>query len=382
MPIIDIPARRDLLPGLLMGMYMVGNAVTTMWLPVYFDILGYTGTQIGVLFSSYAAASLMAALPAGLGNDRLTSRVLVPAALVLQGATLFLMGLVELYPAYLLVYFAYSFGNNSFRISMEMQLLKTDTGQHTGSRVSAFVAWRFGGLAVGMFVIGYLLDKLDFPRTFYLSAACCLALLVPALFLQPTRPAKSKLRMYLKDLKNRRVLLFVGWLFLFTTHWGVENTCYSLFLRKDLELSLIQMSWYISGEFFAIILTALLLAPRMNRLKRLTSLGIFGLALSGIGQIGMVYPQVWISFAFRSLHGVGDGAITILMYLGLARLFNIERLGGNSGVINLAMTAGMIAGALIAGPLGGAVSYSLPIWTSGVLVLLLAGPVLGKHLAR
>jgi len=380
-PLIDDTARRDLLPGLLMGLYMVVNAVTSFWMPIHFDNLGYNGAQIGLLFSIYALAGLVAALPAGLGNDRITSRVLVIAALLLQTIALFLMGTVALFTGYLLVYFAYAFGNNAFRLSMEMQLLKTDTGRRTGSRVSAFVAWRFGGLGVGSLLTGYLLHNLAFSRTFFLLAACCLLLIVPALRLPPTRLAKAGLTMYLRDLRSRRVLLFIGWLFLFTTHWGVENTCYSLFLKKELGLSLIEMSWYISGEFVAIIITALLLAPRMNRLRRLTGLGLFGLSLSGIGHIGMVIPNVWLSFAFRSLHGIGDGAIMILLYLGIARLFNIERLGGNSGVINLAMTAGMIAGALIAGPLGEAIAYSLPIWTSGILILVLTVPVLVKHLS-
>ena len=68
----------------------------------------------------------------------------------------------------------------------------------------------------------------------------------------------------------------------------------------------------------------------------------------------------------------------IALYLGVTRLFNLDRLGGNAGAVNLAMTAGMIFGALIAGPAGEKLGYEVPFWFSGILLLVLAIPLIVK----
>jgi MFS family permease len=260
-------------------------------------------------------------------------------------------------------------------MSMEMQLLKTDTGQRTGRRVGLFVAWRYGGLLVGTILAGYVLHWLDFRGAFHTMGAVCLLLVPAALYLAPTRLAKVRVREYFRDLSDLRVVLFAGWLFLFTMHWGVESTCYSLFLRREMGLSMQQMGWYMSAEFLAVAAAGLLIAPRLGRESSLTVLGFAGVMLSGLGHIGMVVGNVWVSVAFRAVHGFGDGALSVLLYLGIAKLFHIERLGGNTGALNLAMMAGQIAGAMIAGPLGEKAGYALPIWTSGVLMIALAVPL-------
>jgi MFS family permease len=276
------------------------------------------------------------------------------------------------------VFLAWSVANNLFRQSMEMQLLKTDTGARTGRRVGLFVAWRFGGLLAGTILAGYLLHWLDFRGSFRALAGVGVLLLAPACLLPPTRLAPVRLADYFADLRDLRVLLFAGWMFLFTTHWGVESTCYSLFLRRTMGLSLRSMGWYMSAEFAAVVAAALFVAPRLGRRLSLTNLALGGVALSGVGHIGMTIGNVWISVAFRAVHGLGDGALAVLLYVGFSRLFNIERLGGAAGAINLAMMIGQIAGAMIAGPVGEKFGYALPIWTSGVLLLALATPLAAK----
>ncbi|NLH49104.1 MAG: MFS transporter [Myxococcales bacterium] len=372
-------SQTDWLPSLIVGGYGLFTSVMFFFMPIYFaDELGFSGIQIGQLYSVLALAGFLAALPAGLGNDRLTSRSLIIGALVVQGGALFLLNRVSLFPVVLAIYFVWSITNNVFRLSAEMQMLKSDTGERTSQRMSLFLACRFGGLAIGTFFAGYVLYRLDFRGTFLLIGLFCLFLIVPAYRLAPTPIAKNRLSAYWGDLKSWPVILFIGWMFLFTTHWGVEYTCYGLFLKRELHLSLTQMGHYMCVEYLAVLATALLIGPRMGRPGALTAYGIAGLLLSGVGHIGMVNHHVAVSLAFRALHGVGDGIIMVLTYLGIARLFDVNRMGGNAGAINLAMTLGMITGALIAGPLGEKVRYSLPIWVSGILLLLLALPLVAK----
>ena len=54
----------------------------------------------------------------------------------------------------------------------------------------------------------------------------------------------------------------------------------------------------------------------------------------------------------RGLHGFGDGLILMEMYTTVARLFHVDRIGGNSSLIALVTTLGTLAGSLVFGPLG------------------------------
>jgi predicted MFS family arabinose efflux permease len=373
-------AHADWLPGAVAAGYTTLTAVAAFWLPLYFaDELKFSGAQIGVLFSLNAAAGVAAALPAGWGNDRVTSRTLLIGALATQAVLMLLLGRISAFAAVGLVFFLWSMTNALVRMSLELQVLKTDTGERTSGRLAFFVSSRFGGLALGTVLAGYVLRLWDFRFTLQLMGALCLALIALARPLPPTRLAKTALADYVADLRNPRVVLFTGWLFLFATHWGAESTCYSLFLRKELGLTLAQMGWYMAAEFIAVVIAARIAGNHLSGERSFSGIAVAGLLASGIGHMGMVYGDPWVSVAFRTLHGAGDGALMVVMYLGIARLFHIERLGGSAGAVTLAMMCGQIAGALIAGPLGQHYHYSWPLFGSGVLTVLLAAPVVWRR---
>ena len=356
---------------------MLATSMTVFYLPVFFsEQLGFSGKQIGLLFAIQAVSGVVAAFPAGWGNDRVTSRLLVAGSLVLQAAGLALMAVNRLFWVFLPVYFLYAMANNVFRLSMDVQVLKTDDGETTGSRVGLYQTWRFGGLAVGIVVAGYLLRLLEFRHGLLLIAGTCLFLVSFSFFLPATRATRVKWSEYKADFFNRRVLAFAAWLFLFILHWGAEHTCYSLFLRTEFNLSYVGMGWYMCVEFGVMAITLICLAKYLNKSKHTFLLVVIGLAASGLGHIGMVFKPIAVSVAFRGLHGFGDAIIMLVMYVGVARLFDVQRLGGNAGLINLSMMLGMITGALIAGPVGERFGYGLPIWVSGLLTMLLILPIL------
>lgn len=364
------------LPSTIFGVYMIFSAVTNFWLPIYFsDILGFSGAQIGVLFALNAVTGMLAAFPVGLGNDRARSRQWVLIALSAQAVTMILLGRVRLFLPALAVFFGWSLTFSLFRISLETQLLKTDDGRATGRRVGLFVALRFGGLGLGTALAGYLLTFFGFRTTFLLIAVVTLLLLIPSFWLPPTPLAQSRFADYLKDLRSPRVLLFVGVMFLFAIHWGSEYTCYSLFLKHNLNLSLQGMGWYMALEFVSFLFIGFFIAPRLTANSPLEKYLAVAFLASGIGLVGMVNPFVPLSAFFRMLHGAGDALTMVMLYVGIARLFDIRRRGGNTGAVNLAMMFGLIIGALIAGPLGERFGYGIPIRLSGLLLLLISLPL-------
>ncbi len=362
---------------LLASLFSVVTSVGSFYFTLYFrNELGFSGTQIGVLFAVQAVTGLLAAIPTGVSNDRITSRTLVALALIGQSVGLALMAVVDSFVPVLAVFFIGMLASAVFKLSLDVQVLKRGTGDRMPGQIGSFQAARFLGLAVGAVVAGYVLATLDYVPAFLLAAAACAALLPLTSRLQPTPLSRARLVDYKADYARPRVLLFCLWLVLFATHWGAEFTCYSLFLQDNLGLSMTQMGWYMSSEFVAILVTALTLGFPLRRHADGQAVFAFGLIASGAGHIGMVVDSVPVSCAFRVLHGCGDGAMFMVFYVGIFRIFSLERMGGNFGVVNMMTMAGMVIGSIIYGTLGASVGYEVPLWGSGLVTVGLAAPVL------
>ena len=126
-----------------------------------------------------------------------------------------------------------------------------------------------------------------------------------------------------------------------------------------------------AGEFGVVALTAYLYGRFWaQRLKPLTFLAL-ALIFSGAGHIMMTYPVLPWSFAWRAVHGFGDGLILMETYATITRLFHVDRIGGNASHISLITTLGVFAGSLIFGPLGAAYGYQVPLIVSGAISLAL-----------
>lgn len=373
--------KTDWFPSLIMGIFTLATSICIFLITVFFsEKLGFTGNQIGILFSLHALTGVFAALPSGIGNDRITSRTLVVASLIMQAASFVLMGIVKSYTPYLPVFFMWSLSTWVFRWSLDVQFLKTDSAKEIGNRVGFYQGLRFVGAAIGTIGSGYLIRRLDYEITLMLVGGVCLLLAVPAAFLAPTPVSKADFSDYKADFSDRNVIFFALWLLLFASHWGAEQTCYAMFLRKHLHLAMDKMGWYISAEFLAIIITLILAGDRIGKNGNARKMAIWGLAASGIGHIGMIFQPIAVSLSFRVLHGIGDGYMMLVMYYGISKLFSVEHLGGNTGLINLAMMIGYIIGSLVYGSVGEAFGYEYPLWISGVLTTILMFPLLSVRL--
>jgi hypothetical protein len=61
----------------------------------------------------------------------------------------------------------------------------------------------------------------------------------------------------------------------------------------------------------------------------------------------------------------------VVMYVGIGRLFHVDRIGGNASLIYLITLTGSFAGALIFGQLGEQIGYWFPLIISGIISILL-----------
>jgi MFS family permease len=340
-------------------------------LPLYLKgQLHFTGGQIGLLYAVLSLNAILVSFPVGVLGDRYPARILTRVGLVGIAAGLWALASVQRFWPFLAVFWSFGLSMQLFRLSLDILLFKEDHAD-APRRIGHYNAMRMGGMMVGALVGGALYYWLDFRITLKLFGAGFCLLLGPTVWLPVTRGVRTDIFQYGRDFLIPPVLFFVTWLFLFTLHWGAEATSLGLFLEHNLSLSPMGVGAYMAGEFGVVALTAYLYGRFWaGHLKPLTFLAL-ALILSGAGHILMTYPVLPWSFAWRAVHGVGDGLILMETYTTISRLFHVERVGGNASLISLTTTLGVFAGSLIFGPLGAAYGYHLPLIISGIISLAL-----------
>jgi MFS family permease len=364
-------------PAALVSLVSGASGMVNFFLPIYLkSALGFSGAQIGWLCGVYSLTTVLATVPIGLFNDRTSPRVIIALSLATASAGGLAMAEVKGFVFFLIAYTLYGLGLASFRLSLDALVFKTGETKRSGARWGYLNGFRMGSLGIGTFCAGYVLSQLGFPGGLALQAGILLAGLLMVPRLRPVKAAIPILRDYLSDLRQPGVAGFITWLFLFSLHWGAELTSYGLFLTQNLGLSLSAMGWYMGVEFVVLAATCLWAGPRCDRAADHRLLIVGGLLLSGTSQILMCVPEVWFSLFWRSVHGIGDGVILVVMYAGIARLFDLGRIGGHNSGVNLVMMIGTFFGSLVFGPVGEKFGYQIPLAVTGALVALLAVPIL------
>ena len=362
-------------PTALLPFYIsVNSAVVSciyFLLPLYLKgNLHFTGGQIGLLYAVLSLNAILVSFPVGVIGDRYPARILTRVGLAATAASLWGLALVGSFWAFLAVFWGFGLSIQLFRLSLDTLLFKEDQG-NAPRRLGQYNAMRMGGMLVGVLLGGAVYYWLDFTITLKLFSLGVLLLIAPTVRLPVTRGVRTALFDYGRDFLAAPVLFFVTWLFLFTLHWGAEATSLSLFLEHNLGLSPLGVGLYMAGEFAVVALTAYLYGRFWaGRLKPLTFLAL-ALVFSGTGHICMTYPVLPWSFAWRAVHGFGDGLILMETYTTITRLFHVDRIGGSASLISLTTTMGVLAGSLIFGPLGAAYGYQVPLIVSGAISLAL-----------
>ena len=351
--------------------YSVVSSAIYFFLPIYLkDTLHFSGAEIGLLYGVLSLNAILVSFPVGVTGDRYPARLLTRLGLLGTAVNLWVMADVARFWLFLLIFWSFGLSLQLFRQSLDILLFKEELGDEA-RRFGHYNAWRMGGMMAGALLGGWLLYRLNFPLTLKLLSLAILSFLLPTLRLPLTRGVRVPLFQYRRDFFTRPVLFFAAWLFLFTLHWGAEATSLCLFLENNLALNFQGIGLYLAGEFLMVALAAYLYGRFwVGRLQPFTFLAL-ALITSGLGHVLMTYPNIPWSFAWRLVHGFGDGLIFIEIYTTISRLFHVDRVGGNSSLISLTTTLGTFAGSLLFGPIGAAWGYHLPLIISGAISLAL-----------
>jgi MFS family permease len=336
---------------------------------LYFLKLGFNGWQIGLILALYAFAPLLFAFPTGWINDRFAIGRVIQVALLAQGLLLVLAASVFNFPAMAAIFLCLGLANNALDVSTNSLFYKDETAMDQNRKYGLLSFWTALGTAAGTLIGGGVITLTSFPILFL---AFGLYLLGAALLAGNFGGQKFEVvtfRDYRLGLLKRKAILFIILLFVLTLHWGVEGTIYSPFLRKNFGLSDLQVALYISLPLFMLALASFSIGRLKYDINLNRRLFLGAMFLSGAGLALMVNTNVYISFAFRVIHEIGDGIMGALIILFISRLFERKSIGGSSGILMSIMVLGHATGAMIYSPLGYRFGLQYPFIISGSLLL-------------
>lgn len=363
-------------PSLVGCIVSIESIFIFFFVSIYLKELNISGLGIGTLFAILNFTAIITAFPMGLSNDYLTPKRMIAISLVVFGSAIYAMAVVKSYWLFVAIFLIYGLSSNLFRLSLDVLMLKIFKGFGKGRAIGIYQGVRSFGLALGTFLGGFFIAKFGFERSLIYVAILTLAAIafVPKL---PNYPAtRASLVEYRKDSFNPRALFLFLWVAIFGLHWGAEATSFGLFLKEWLKLPYSLMGIYMTLEVLVLAVTIILVGIKYDKGIDEYKWLYAGLFISGVGMTFMVTHNFWASISFRALHGVGDGILTIVMYLKISELFSSERMGGNSGLFLLAQTLGNAVGAIMFGHIGQTFGYHVPMILSGAIIVFLIFPIL------
>lgn len=343
------------------------------FLGVYYNSIGLTGAQIGIIFALGTIAGIITILPSGLSNDRLKSKHLIGIALTL--IAIFYFGLSQTHNFYIIAPMALlgGMGRTIYITSSDSLFYKSTNKEQILKKIGIFQGLNYLMIGLGIIAAGFLLEKnIVFEKLFLIIAISFLALtIISQIVLPKTQTSQFALLQYKKDIFRPRpkILLFLLIMFLFAIHFGAEATTYGLFLKKTLGLNNLQMGLYMGFSIMTMALAVQIISKKLHRWKTQYLLAT-GLFMSGAGHILMTINNPIISAFFRIFHEIGDAAMFFFLYYGITNLFDLKRIGGNASIFTFIATIGSATGAIIFGPMGESFGYHVPLIVSGAITLL------------
>jgi MFS family permease len=347
------------------------------FIPVILEEKGVTGWQTGILVGEAGIVGILLSFPHGVMNDRIESKILIIASLALGGIFLLLLSHVSSFVFLLFIFLLFGLSRNLFQISFDSlffkQIVKGEGCEHVGRYyLVAAAAVVLGLLATAWFSERFRLDSL-----FTCAGIAYFISIIPSWKLGLSGTEKTDISDYGDDMIKSAPRALLPVLFLFSLHWGAEDTCYGLFLRHCLSASISESAIYMSAEFVSLGATAYIAGRMIDRHRPdLVKLFIFGTFISGIFMLLKVNDIFILSLAMRMLHGTGDAIVMVVIYYGMAKSFSIGRIGGNISIILLTLTAGNFIGSMIFSKIGAMSGYEYPFIISGIILIAMSAILL------
>lgn len=341
--------------------------------PLFFISLGYNGWQTGLLMGLFTITGLLLTFHVGIKSDQIQQRRLLIIGIIFS--IIFCLGLVY-FKSFWIVALLFLFGGIGKVIVQrvtETLIFKSTTPDRKGRDMALLQIMRCAPFGIGIVMGGFLIQGFGFSWMFMISVILFMLVLLPVGRIKDTELFHYSLHHYLDDFKSRKVFLFCIMIFIFSLHFGAEQTVYTPFLKENLGLGIIQSGFYMGGVIILLIICAFFTGRLIDNKYSKKKIMAYSMFISGIGSIMFVMTtNVTFSFIWRAIHEVGDGAFMTTMAVGIISLFSKKRLGGNSGLIGLVTIVATFVGSLVFAPIGFSYGFNIPHVIAGILCVVAA----------
>jgi MFS family permease len=364
---------KSLVPFLVIFLFYFASRITFFFIPVYLDLRGFTGLEIGLLVALSSVAAFISFFPSGLVNDR--KSIKKPLALGFLLTAVFYYG-ITVFSGFAFFFLLFLIGGIGLKIGINClrnYFFKKSMIEKRGESLGAYQLFVMAGVFAGVLSFSILVPLLSFEIMLQAMGLLLVALIVLLFFVRDFETSETKIRDYKNDFLKKNVVFFSVLLFLFTLHWGAESTTYGLLLIEDFGLNITQTGMYMAFSLIFLGITAYVFGKKLDRKETSVSKMLAaGMVLSGVMHILMAFEPLWFSFAARIIHEVGDGLFEIGMLFWVADSFSFKRLAGNASLLMTVTVLGESVGAVMFSAIGGAFGYGSAFISSGVISVIAA----------
>ena len=355
------------------------------YIPLYFREIGLKGIHAGMFFAVSTVANLILSLPMGVATDRKSIRIILFVSFVL--VALSYVGFIISDALLVICSFALAggFGKKFFAVSSNTMFFKL-SGTNSLRNAALFMLLRTVSMGVGTIIGGFLIDMLSYRHVFFLTVGGNLLLAGLSMGLPRTENVAIELAEYRRTVLTPKVLFLAAVFSLSSMHWGAEMVAYSPFLKHNLGLPIPHLGIFTGTGFMLVGVGSILGAFALKKrwVSSLRQVLIIGLILSGVFHVLMCIPVLYVSYACRLFHEIGDGLVMLAFYSGIPKVFHIDKIGGCAAFMGLCMGVTAMGSSVAFGHIGDVWGHQWPLIISGIvlasipLLLKLGGDLLGE----
>ena len=332
---------------------MLGMGIVIPFMPIYAKTLGATGISIGIFFASFPLAQMLFMPMIGRLSDRHGRKAFIAVGL-------FLSSLMSLWYVYApnIVYLTIGRFLQGAAVALIIPIATAYVGDiappdKRGTMMGVFNLFLTGSIGIGPLAGGWLSDTYGMESSFYwMGALNLVAVVMVLIFLPNSQAAEHTVKQpvsYRELLKRTGVKGLALFRMVNTIQMGLWFSFLPLLAVEVLQLNNTQIGWTIACYMLVSSLVQVPFGRMADRFDKRLLIILGGLSGS------VVFAMVFFAQNFWHLMLIAGvtGAMGALAMPALTALAAEEGSDGNMGaimgVLNMAMSVGMMLGPVLAG---------------------------------
>lgn len=365
-------------------LYFLTFWMVLAYLPVILKSYNYTDQQIGFAVGLNSLSSLLLILPFGVFSDYVSPKKSLTLGSLCFSAYFLLLAVVKGFPAVCLALIVGGVGACAIRVICVSLYLKLVDRDRRGRKVAFLHVGAYLGFGLGPLLGGYIYEAFGPLPLIWLAFSISAIIVLLTFFVQDAPPVVFSFKDYGTDIKKPDALFLMALVFFLGTHFGAEQSSFSLFMIETIGLE----KKHIGVVFFALGAWMALLVPfagmLIDRRHRVFLLLLAGLLISSCFQFMTPLATSLLGLVvIRMIHTMGDTLAILESDVLTARFFPSARLGGSSGLIFCVRTSAIFLFAAFSGWLNNGWGYKMPFFVNGIMVFafsLMAVFYITRHL--